>query len=244
MLKLLKKISIRFLWILCCLFIISISAASNAASSKVSSSTSSLTRTKATASNAATHPETELKSLLSQLESLQGNFQQKMSTEQGKLLQQCEGKMWLKKPGQFRWEVLGKDKRIVVGNGKKIWDYDLDLEQVTIQQLSKGQNSAPIFFLTGDVNSISRDFKVAIYKPEADNFKGSEKAFELKPKSAEGSFQWIRIGFKNNLLSELEVLDHLGQRSNFTFSQVQLNPNIPNNLFQFTPPKGVDVVGL
>lgn len=190
----------------------------------------------------------QLKAMLSQVESLQGTFKQKISTEQGKVLQQCEGKMWLKKPGQFRWEVQGKDKRLVVANGKQVWDYDVDLEQVTIQQLSKGQNSAPIFFLTGDVNSLSQDFNVSLLN-EKENVKGSngfnnsDQVFELKPKASQGSFQWIRIGFKNKALSELEMLDHLGQRSSFVFNNLQLNTNISNKLFQFTPPKGVDVVG-
>lgn len=189
------------------------------------------------------HAEAELKTVLSQLESLQGHFKQKMSTEQGKVLQQCEGKMWLKKPGQFRWEVEGKERRTVVANGKQIWDYDVDLEQVTIQKLSKGQNAAPIFFLTGDVSSISRDFTIKTLKPNKENFSESDQVFELIPKTSQGAFQWIRIGFKNKVLTELELLDQLGQRSTFTFVKLQLNPNISNKLFQFTPPKGVDVVG-
>ncbi len=190
-----------------------------------------------------TNAEAELKTVLSQLESLQGNFKQQISTEQGKILQQCEGKMWLKKPGKFRWEVQGKEQRTVVADGKQVWDYDVELEQVTVQQLTKGQNSAPIFFLTGDVNGIARDFTVSVITPSNKHFKDSDQAFELKPKAAQGSFQWIRIGFKNKALTELELLDHLGQHSSFIFDKLQLNANIPTKLFQFTPPKGVDVVG-
>ena len=46
---------------------------------------------------AAGNPEAELKAILSPLESLQGNFKQQISNEQGKILQQC--KLWT--PNQY-----------------------------------------------------------------------------------------------------------------------------------------------
>lgn len=209
---------------------------------------------------ASSNPEADLKAVLSQVDSLQGNFKQEICTEKGKILQQCEGKMWLKKPGLFRWEVLGKDQRIVVADGKKVWDYDIDLEQVTVQPFTKGQSTAPIFFLTGDTNSLSKDFSVSFFNSadnssagknineknikDFKNFQDSDQVFELKPKSSQAAFQWIRIGFKNKALNELEVLDHLGQVSSFTFEKVQQNTSIEKKLFQFKTPKGVDVVGL
>jgi chaperone LolA len=196
------------------------------------------------AAGAATTTDTaELKALLVPISSLQGHFQQVIKSEAGRQLQSCTGKMWLKKPGQFRWEVLGNEPRLIVADGKKVWDYDKDLEQVTIQKLNKAQTAAPIFFLTGDVNSLDADFKVKKL-PLVDGhcLKNSEGCFELHPKNSEGSFQWIKIGFKAKTLNEMELLDQLGQVSVFSFKQVQLNANIPDSQFHFTPPKGVDVL--
>ncbi|HXH55350.1 MAG TPA: outer membrane lipoprotein chaperone LolA [Gammaproteobacteria bacterium] len=185
----------------------------------------------------------ELKALLVHISSLQGNFQQVIKSEAGRQLQSCTGKMWLKKPGQFRWEILGNEPRLIVADGKKVWDYDKDLEQVTIQKLNKAQTAAPIFFLTGDVNSLDADFKIKKL-PLVDGhcLKNSESCFELHPKNSEGSFQWIKIGFKAKTLNEMELLDQLGQVSVFSFKQVQLNANIPDSQFHFMPSKGVDVL--
>lgn len=189
-----------------------------------------------------------LEALLNPIESLQGNFSQTVKNERGHLLQQLSGKLWMKKPAQFRWQVLGQEPRLIVADGKTVWDFDQDLEQVTIQKLNATQVQAPIFFLTGDVKTINRDFTVA-----ALSFKvaqGSSKVclsvsntcFQMTPKKEEGSFQWIKIGFKDKALKEIELLDQLGQYSHILLSEVQLNKPIAAGFFNFKPPKGVDIL--
>ncbi len=185
----------------------------------------------------------ELQSLLGSLSSLQGNFLQTVKSEQGKVLQRISGKVWLKKPAQFRWEVLGNEPRLVIADGKKVWDYDRDLEQVTVQKLNASQTKAPIFFLTGEAQTIDKDFKVSMIPLKNGSCMDHCNAcFELKPKRGEGSFQWIRIGFKDKILNHMQLLDQLGQYSDFVFKNVKLNGNITNSQFHFTPPKGVDVL--
>lgn len=182
-----------------------------------------------------------LKSLLTPISSMQANFSQTVKNQQGKVLQSLSGKVTLKKPGQFRWEVVGRDPRLVIADGKEVWDYDKDLEQVSVQKLEKGQTRAPIYFLTGDVNALDQDFTVTELSSKK-CLQNSDQCFELKPKKSEGAFQWIRIGFKSKKLNEMEMLDQLGQYSRFSFKNVTLNSPIPANIFKFTPPKGVDVL--
>lgn len=189
-------------------------------------------------------PIAELKALLAEVNTLQAQFEQKMMNSKGGVLQKSAGQVWLKKPGKFRWQIEGKDQRVVVADGKQIWDYDIDLEQVTVQQLGDGQGAAPIFFLSGETEALPRDFTVtSLAKTKNSDLAESDVCFELKPKQQQGAFQWIRIGFKNKALKELELLDQLGQRSYIQFDHVVLNSDIDAIQFQFTPPKGVDVVG-
>lgn len=186
-----------------------------------------------------------LKTLLQPVTSLSANFEQELLNPQGKMMQEVKGQMWLKKPGQFRWEIQGKDARLVVSNGKQVWDYDKDLEQVTIQKISKGESKAPIFFLTGDVESLEKDFKINNFteRNKPCMRAGSQMCYELTPKSEQAPFQKIDIGFKEGVLNELIMVDQLGQTSFFKFTQTKLNPPVAANLFQFVPPKGIDVVG-
>lgn len=186
----------------------------------------------------------ELKSLLDPINTLSGRFDQKVVNEQGKTVQSSSGEVFLKKPRQFRWEIQGDEPRLIVSNGKKIWDYDEDLSQVSIQKISKNSSQVPIFFLTGEATSLDKDFtiKTIACMTGSGTSVNSDKCFSLQPKEENGSFQWIKIGFKNKELKEMEFLDQLGQKTTLIFSQVELNPSISESKFQFNPPKGVDIV--
>lgn len=185
----------------------------------------------------------ELKALLEPVTSMKATFKQTVTNEKGIILQSTQGLLWLQKPRQFRWEIKGRDARLIVSDGKKIWDYDEDLEQVSIRSLSKDEHKLPIFFLSGDVETLEQDFEIKNCTPERDT------CFELIPKESpskdeqSGIFQSIQLKFKNRVLVSLETVDQLGQRTVFSFKEVQTNVAIPVTQFQFVPPKGVDVIG-
>ncbi len=64
------------------------------------------------------------------------------------------------------------------------------------------------------------------------------------PRHKEGQFQSVRVGFntKNGQLAALEILDSFGQRSRLDFAQFESKVTLPATRFQFTPPKGADVL--
>ena len=66
------------------------------------------------------------------------------------------------------------------------------------------------------------------------------------PKSRDGQLQSIRVGLKPAAggaeLGTLDILDSFGQRSVLTFSNFEVNAAMPASHFQFTPPKGADVL--
>lgn len=184
----------------------------------------------------------DLKALLEPVNSLEGKFQQKVTNENGRLLQTSTGVFALQKPKQFRWEIKGKAARLVVSNGKKVWDYDEDLAQVSVRTLSKHEQKLPIFFLSGDTASLEKNFEIKSCAATQNT------CFELIPRVSDKHekqdiFQKIRLQFKNKELVELETLDELGQKTIFAFSDLKTNPKISANRFQFVAPKGVDIIG-
>ncbi len=180
-----------------------------------------------------------LKALLAPINSMEGKFQQKVTNENGKVLQTSFGVFALQKPKQFRWEVKGKAARLVVSNGKKVWDYDEDLAQVSVRILSNREQKLPIFFLSGDTASLEKNFEIKSCSAIQNT------CFELHPKASgkQDIFQKIRLQFKAKVLVELETLDELGQKTVFRFSDLKINPKLSANRFQFVAPKGVDIIG-
>lgn len=183
-----------------------------------------------------------LQSLLTDITTLKADFIQRMGSEDDERFEELEGHVWLKKPLQFRWEVLGADPRVIVSDGTRVWDYDESLEQVTVQGIDPNDIQAPIFFLTGDRQSLEGYEIVSLYPEKSTCLKSSEQCFRLTPKQSEGSFQWIEVGFLNKKLKELRVLDQLGQISDFQFNNIELNQEVPDAQFDFEPPENVDVL--
>ena len=71
---------------------------------------------------------------------------------------------------------------------------------------------------------------------------GKVTIFDLKSKSAKANFQRIKLIFTKDNLTGLELHDQLGQVTSVKLVQIKSNPKLTAQLFQFKPPKGVDVV--
>ena len=63
-----------------------------------------------------------------------------------------------------------------------------------------------------------------------------------KPRNADAGFSRVDIGLKDNLPARVELLDSFGQTTRVDLSGITPNPSIGAKEFQFTAPKGVDVV--
>jgi outer membrane lipoprotein carrier protein len=73
---------------------------------------------------------------------------------------------------------------------------------------------------------------------------GGLRWFQLAPKHANSDFQLVRIGFdKDGELSTMFLADKLDQITQVSFTHPVKNPKLTPDLFTFTPPPGVDVIG-
>jgi len=73
---------------------------------------------------------------------------------------------------------------------------------------------------------------------------GGLRWFQLVPKRADTDFQVVRIGFdRDGELASMFLADKLNQITQLTFTHPMRNPKFAADLFSFTPPPGVDVIG-
>ena len=72
--------------------------------------------------------------------------------------------------------------------------------------------------------------------------KDSLQWVEALPKVADSGFDRIRVGMRDGLPVQMEVLDAFGQVNRFTFTRISRNAAVPDSAFSFTPPPGVDVI--
>jgi chaperone LolA len=180
----------------------------------------------------------KLKIFVSSTHSAQANFSQELLDKNGKRIQFVSGMMQFERPGKFRWEYQKPYEQIIVGDGKKFWLYDVDLNQVTVKKLDAALGSSPAALLSGS-NEIERGFNLTDI-----GMKDELDWLQAVPKSAETSFSKILMAF--NPKSELVVMelhDSFGHRTVLRFSELKNNPNLSSQQFKFVPPQGADVLG-
>ncbi|MDW8322809.1 MAG: outer membrane lipoprotein chaperone LolA [Burkholderiales bacterium] len=178
-----------------------------------------------------------LQEFISGTRTLSAQFTQVVYDRNGRKLQESQGSLLLARPGRFRWVYERPYSQVVVGDGSRVWFYDQDLEQVTVRKLDQALGESPAALLAGS-NEIERLFRFSD--------KGTAEGLswlEATPRSKEGSFESVRLGFRGNDILAMEVRDNFGQVTRLRFSNIKRNPAIAAELFRFTPPKGVDVIG-
>lgn len=180
----------------------------------------------------------KLKTFVAATHSAQANFTQEVQDKNGKRIQSASGTMQFERPGKFRWVYQKPYEQLIVGDGKKFWMYDIDLNQVTVKKLDAALGSSPAALLSGN-NEIERDFSLK----NIEDRDGLEW-LEATPKSAESNFSKILMAFNaKSELVEMELHDAFGHRTVLRFAGVKNNPSLPSHLFRFVPPKGADVLG-
>ena len=167
----------------------------------------------------------------------EADFTQTVADKSGRVTQQASGKMAFARPGKFRWDYSKPYEQVIVGDGTRLWLYDVDLDQVTVKPLGDVIAGTPAALLAGD-NAIEKYFVLR----DAGVADGLEW-LEATPKNKDTSFERIRMGFKGDTLVQMELFDFFGQRTTLRLSHLVRNPAIPPARFSFTPPKGADIIG-
>ncbi len=171
------------------------------------------------------------------IKTMQAGFVQTSFDENGKPAQTSEGVFALQRPGKFRFEYTKPYRQLYVADGGKIWNYDPDLEQVIVKSTGSALGDTPALLLSGE-RPLERDFSITDLKRDGSDLQW----LELRPKKGESSFKSVRLGFSSRGLRLMEVVDALGQTTRLQFRDIKVNRPLPDKLFRFTAPRGVDVI--
>ena len=178
-----------------------------------------------------------LKAFIAGAKTAEADFTQTVADKNGHITQQASGKMAFARPGKFRWDYTAPYQQVIVGDGTKLWLFDTDLDQVTVKPLGDVISGTPAALLAGD-NAIEKYFSLK----DAGERDGLEW-LDATPKNRDTTFERIRMGFKGDMLVQMELMDQFGQHTTLKLSHIVRNPSIAPSRFKFTPPKGADVIG-
>ena len=179
----------------------------------------------------------KLHAFLQDVKTLQAGFTQQVLDANGKQVKQSTGTLSLKRPDRFRWDYDKPNDETIVADGKKLWIYDAQLQQVTVKSMNSNLATSPAVLLAGS-NDVDRNFTVTDLGE-----KDGLAWVQLTPKVKDSDFDSVKLGFKGEDVSVMELKDNLGGLTRIEFDHLRRNPPLSDDAFSFMPPAGADVIG-
>lgn len=150
------------------------------------------------------------------------------------------GTVYIKKPGKMRWDYTQPEKKHVISDGRYVYLYFPADKQVMKNPLpEQDEATSAVLFLMGK-GDIIRDFTVRWLDPAADG----PYRLRLDPKKRQAEYDWLEVSADRNSLRivGLTAGDAQGGRSAFAFSNFKENVGLSDKMFQFSIPRGTEVI--
>jgi outer membrane lipoprotein carrier protein len=186
----------------------------------------------------------QLKALLDRLQkhyqqttSFSAKFKEEIAPAGG-AKREREGTVYYRKPGRMRWEFEGDDKELIVSDGKQLYNYEPDLNQVIETPLEQAfKSSSAASFLLG-IGNVQHDFDASVPANAPDD---GLKHIALKPKNGGDTIE-MGLDPKTLDLRTLLLTDALGDQTALTFFDFKNGAALDDKLFAFAAPPGADIV--
>lgn len=162
-------------------------------------------------------------------------FTQVVVSPDGKKRRNTQGSFEFSRPNRFRFDYAAPDAQTLIGDGKKVWLVDPELNQASSRPLAQVVGSTPVSILAG---TSMGDAFVLTAEPEVDGVAW----VAATPKQADAGVQRLRIGLRGKTLVAMEIVDGLGQKSTMRFGPMEVNLVLPADRFKFVPAAGMDVI--
>jgi outer membrane lipoprotein carrier protein len=187
---------------------------------------------------------TPLDKYLDNLKTLHTSFLQTLADGQGREIDRETGTLIVSRPGKFSWDIhpqAGNTSKgagqLMVSDGRNLWFYDRDLDQVTVKPVDAALSATPAMLLSGTVD-VRKNFTLT----PAGQRDGLDWVL-VEPAGTDADFKDALFGFANGDLKRMILEDKLGQTATIMFDHIERNTPVSPQDVSFTPPKGVDVIG-
>ena len=109
---------------------------------------------------------------------------------------------------------------------------------MTIRLLNETASEAPALLLSHVNNALTKKYVIKDLAKKNSPLHW----FSLSSKNSSSMFANIQLGFRQDQIKEMQLEDRLGHLTRIQFEQIKMNQTIPQSLFNFKIPRGVDLV--
>lgn len=185
----------------------------------------------------------ELKDIIFKQKAYFANFNQVITNNDKKILQELEGELRLLRPNYMSMKVTSPDETELLSNGKDIYSFDAMLEQVTIYSYDDSNFSSPIMLLVSEKEQIWNKYNfVKLSKDELENEKldSNSMVYSVNTKDNSGLINSMKLYFTNDLISKVQIVEKDGKTNTYSFKNINTN-EVKMEDFKFDIPEGVTV---
>ena len=175
----------------------------------------------------------ELISRFDHIETLRASFIQRVVDENGEELQVLRGKMLVRSPSHFRWEIESPYSLTYVLHHLDLIVVDPDLHQVTYRTIDSPEEVPIVALLVHREMEVLDDFDVST----------THNAFVLEPVDQMQLFKLITVYFDNTRLDAIDVRDSQDRLTEFSFRDVEENLRLDDALFEVDVADDMEVIG-
>ena len=153
--------------------------------------------------------------------------------------EQARGIVYLRRDGKFRWDYSTPDITLIISDGTTLWIYEPEDRQVIVDKNFKRRlKRFPYTFLNG-INSLDKDFEAQVISHQ-----GKRVTLALTPKKPIKEIKTMFLTFDTEtfLIHEVSWTSPQGVKTIITFKDIDITSKIPDSVFYFEPPAGVDIV--
>ena len=188
----------------------------------------------------------KLQTRLDQLKSLKGRFVQSLDSKSLGRPRTEEGRFYVKKPSRMRWDYEKPEEKLALLDGRNSWLYipgDREVYRGAIKDLE--ECGAAALLLAGRIR-LDGDFEARRLTHDEAGPQGDvgAVAIELKPRKPSEEFDRLVLAIDPDRLQirRLTVIDALGGRMVFELFDLEEDAPVPDDLFRFEVPAGVEVI--
>ncbi len=176
------------------------------------------------------------------ISSLTADFTQESTNKMLGQTQTTKGKVYFEKAGLMRWEYTAPPKSTWVSDGKRLWFYQPEENQVIVENVNPEDGRLFLAFLVGQ-GDLRQDFTVHRWDDEVDQTKYGYR-IELTPRKPHAMLDRLilTIDKTTSYVRRAEFYDAYGNPTLILFKHIRINRKLPKDLFTFTIPPGTEVI--
>jgi len=144
------------------------------------------------------------------------------------------GMLYIKKENKLR---IDTKNLIIITDGKTSWNYNKKENKIIISSFD--ENDPSVFSINELVYELPAESDIELSNDNGQN------VLKLAPNSYEYSFDNVKLWLgKDNLINKVELNDAAMGEVEVKFSNYQLNQNLIDSDFSFTPPEGSRIIDI